>query len=234
MSSTIPIAALPALTLGIVAYFVGVRLTQRFPLLSAYSIPEPVSGGLAAALLALLVYGITGREISYDLAARDALLVYFFTAIGLHARFDDLKRGGGVLALMLGLTIAIMTLQSLVGWGVAALFGLPPAAGVMLGTAALVGGHGTAIAWGPTINAAGVSGGAELGIAMATIGLIVASLLGGPIARYLIQHHQLAAAGEAEATAGRIEGGDRAGDQRGVDAGDPGAQHRHPRRLRSA
>jgi ESS family glutamate:Na+ symporter len=109
-----------------------------------------------------------------------------------------------VLAIMLVLTIAIMALQSFAGWGVARLFGLPPAAGVMLGTAALVGGHGTAIAWGPTITAAGVPGGAELGIAMATMGLIAASLLGGPIARFLIERHRLSpgeAAEEAEAAA---------------------------------
>ena len=76
----------------------------------------------------------------------------------------------------------------------ARLFGLPAAAGVMLGTASLIGGHGTAIAWGPTISGTyGVAGGAELGIAMATIGLIVASLLGGPIAKLLIERRQLAA-----------------------------------------
>jgi ESS family glutamate:Na+ symporter len=192
-SGPITVSALLALTFGIVAYFAGARLTQRVRLLSAYSIPEPVSGGLLAALLALTVVLITGREISYDLAARDALLVYFFSSIGLNARLDDLKRGGGVLALMLALTIGFMVLQTFVGLGVAQLFGLPAAAGVMLGTASLIGGHGTAIAWGPTISGTyGVTGGAELGIAMATIGLIVASLLGGPIAKLLIERRKLA------------------------------------------
>jgi ESS family glutamate:Na+ symporter len=192
-SGPITISALLALSFGIIAYFAGARLTRRFRFLSAYSIPEPVSGGLAAALLALIIVLITGREISYDLAARDALLVYFFSSIGLNARLDDLKRGGGVLALMLALTIGFMVLQSFVGLGVARLFGLPDAAGVMLGTASLIGGHGTAIAWGPTISGTyGVAGGAELGIAMATIGLIVASLLGGPIAKLLIERRRLA------------------------------------------
>jgi len=168
------VSAFGALTLGIIAYFLGAGLTRRFHILSAYSIPEPVSGGLMAAITALLVVTVTGRAIQYDLAARDALLVYFFTAIGLNARLDDLRKGGSVLAIMLGLTMVFMALQAAAGVGVATLFGLPPAAGVMLGTASLIGGHGTSIAWGPTITTLhGVAGDAELGIAMATVGLIV-------------------------------------------------------------
>jgi glutamate:Na+ symporter, ESS family len=188
----IAVSAFAALTLGIIAYFLGAGLTQRFRILSAYSIPEPVSGGLVAALAALVVVLVTGRAIYYDLAARDALLVYFFTTIGLNARLDDLRRGGPVLAVMLALTLVFMGLQAVTGVGVAVLFGLPAAAGVMLGTASLIGGHGTSIAWGPTItNVHGVPGGAELGIAMATVGLIVASVLGGPIAKFLIERGRL-------------------------------------------
>ncbi len=188
------VSAFGALTLGIIAYFLGAGLTRRFRLLSAYSIPEPVSGGLVAAVAALIVVATTGRPIHYDLAARDALLVYFFTTIGLNARLDDLRKGGPVLALMLALTLMFMVVQAAAGVGVARLFGLPGAAGVMLGTASLIGGHGTSIAWGPTIsNVHGVVGGAELGIAMATVGLIVASVLGGPIARFLIARGKLAA-----------------------------------------
>jgi ESS family glutamate:Na+ symporter len=184
-----------ALTLGIIVYFLGAGLTRRFPVLSVYSIPEPVSGGLVAALLALLIVNVSGRAIEYDLAARDALLIYFFTALGLNARLADLGKGGPLLVTMLGLTLGFMLLQAMAGVGVARLFGLPPAAGVMLGTASLIGGHGTAIAWGPEIGVTyGVAGGAELGIAMATIGLIVASILGGPIAKFLIERERLVVA----------------------------------------
>jgi ESS family glutamate:Na+ symporter len=187
------VSAFLALTFGIVAYFLGAAMTKRVRLLSAYSIPEPVTGGLLTALVALAIVGVSGRVIEYDLAARDALLVYFFTTIGLKARIADLRQGGPVLAIMLALTLVYMCVQSVVGLGVARLFGLPPAAGVMLGTASLIGGHGTSIAWGPTItNTYGVIGGAELGIAMATVGLIVASVLGGPIAKFLIERGRLA------------------------------------------
>ena len=52
----------------------------------------------------------------------------------------------------------------------------------------LVGGHGTAIAWGPTIAAEhGFPAALESGMAVATVSLIIASLLGGPIAKFLIE-----------------------------------------------
>jgi len=181
-----------ALTIGIVVYFLGANLTRRFPILARHSIPEPVSGGLIAAVLALAVVLFTGREVSYDLAARDALLVYFFTTIGLNARLSDLRRGGRPLVIMLVLTIAFMVVQTIVGVFGASLFGLPPLAGVMMGTASLIGGHGTSIAWGPVMAAEyGIAGTAELGIASATVGLILASLVGGPIANYLIKSRDL-------------------------------------------
>ena len=101
--------------IGIIVLFVGKRLTDRLGFLEEYSIPEPVSGGLIAAFLALMVVLLTGREISYDLTARDALLVYFFTTIGLNARLSDLLGGGRPLAIMLGLTIAFMVVQTVVG-----------------------------------------------------------------------------------------------------------------------
>ncbi|MEL7524300.1 MAG: sodium/glutamate symporter [Pseudomonadota bacterium] len=191
----IMIDSFAAFTLGIIVYFVGARLTKRFSVLSAYSIPEPVSGGLAAAFCALLVVVATGRTIEYDLSVRDFLLVYFFTTVGLNARVSDLTRGGPVLAIMLGLTLVFMIVQNGVGALGALLFGLPSQAGVLLGTASLIGGHGTAIAWGPTIASQyGVTGAAELGIASATVGLILASVLGGPIAKYLITKNSLTAA----------------------------------------
>lgn len=191
----IVIQSFGAFSLGILVYFAGARLTRKFSVLQRYSIPEPVSGGLFAALLALGIVLITGRGIEYDLAARDFLLVYFFTTIGLNARVSDLVKGGPILAILLGLTIAFMLIQNVIGMIGASLFGLPPQAGVLLGTASLIGGHGTAIAWGPTIQSDyGVVGAAELGIASATIGLIMASLLGGPIAKFLIERNKLAPA----------------------------------------
>lgn len=197
--SLIQISVFYSMTIGIVAYFLGAELTRRFSVLRTYSIPEPVSGGLVAALLALAVFLLTGRQAAFDLAARDVLLVYFFTTIGLNARFQDLLRGGPILGIMLVLTVGYMFVQNAIGMLGSAIFGMPSQAAVMLGTAALIGGHGTAIAWGPVIQQDyGVAGAAELGIASATLGLIMASLLGGPIAKYLIESRQLTPGGAGD------------------------------------
>ena len=83
-----------AFTLGMVVYFVGARLTRRVAFLRDYNIPEPVSGGLAVALVIWAVYAIGKIEIEFELDTRDTLLVIFFTTIGLNARFADLVRGG--------------------------------------------------------------------------------------------------------------------------------------------
>lgn len=187
----IQIDGFTAFTIAIIVYFAGVHLTTKIGFLRAYSIPEPVSGGIVAALVAWGIVAATGRAVEFDLTARDLLLVYFFTTVGMSARLSDLVKGGPILALLLVLTAGFMVVQAGIGLLGAVIFGLPSQAGVMLGTAALIGGHGTAIAWGPVVESThGITGAAELGIATATLGLIVASLLGGPIARYLIFKHK--------------------------------------------
>ncbi|MGD9195665.1 MAG: sodium/glutamate symporter [Methyloceanibacter sp.] len=199
-----------ALTIGFVVFFLGQRLTKKIRFLSEYNIPEPVSGGIAVALLTWAAYAFLDREISFDLSARDALLVYFFTTVGLNARFSDLLRGGLPLALLLGATVVFMFLQNLVGAASALLWGLPSQVGVLFGTASLIGGHGTAIAWGPRIaETYNVAGATELGVAMATMGLIVASLLGGPIAKYLVEKNNLKADPEQKAAFVIVEDDER-------------------------
>lgn len=174
--------------LAILVYFLGVRLNRKIPFLRHYNIPEPVSGGLLVALLALIVYLGFGTEIGFSLQSRDYLLYCFFTAIGLNARFSDLAKGGKPLLILLFLTVSYMLVQNAVGTGVAAALGLPAGFGLLGGTISLVGGHGTAIAWGPKlVNDYGVAGAVEIGAATATLGLIAASLLGGPVGNYLIE-----------------------------------------------
>ncbi|MCK5550250.1 MAG: sodium/glutamate symporter, partial [Hyphomicrobiaceae bacterium] len=211
MADTIQIGTFIALTIGFVVFFVGRYLTQKIAFLREYNIPEPVSGGLAVALSTWVLYAFFSREVAFDLGARDVLLVYFFTIVGLNARFADLVRGGRPLVLMLAMTIGFMILQNLVGMAGAVMWGLPSEAGVLLGTASLIGGHGTAIAWGPEIaETYNVAGASELGVAAATMGLIVASLLGGPIAKYLIEKHDLKPDPDEEAAFVIMEHDDRA------------------------
>ncbi len=181
-----------AATFGIIVLFVGKRVNETFAFLREFSIPEPVTGGLVFSILFGIVYAATGVAVEFDLAARDFLLVYFFTTIGINASFKDLLTGGKPLVVLLVITVLYMIVQNVTGVSVAALFDLPAAVGLMGGTVSLIGGHGTAIAWAPRIaEGYGVSNAMEVGIACATFGLILASLMGGPIAKFLISRHNL-------------------------------------------
>ncbi|MFY9975565.1 MAG: sodium/glutamate symporter [Chromatiaceae bacterium] len=181
-----------AVTLGIVVLFLGKRLNERIAFLRNFSIPEPVTGGILISVLLALVYVASGYSVEFELRARDVLLVYFFTTIGINASARDLLAGGRPLLILLAITIAFMLAQNLTGISVASLFGLPAAVGVLGGSVSLIGGHGTTIAWAPTIGEQyGIANAMEIGIASATFGLILASLMGGPIAKFLINRHGL-------------------------------------------
>lgn len=179
-----------ALTIGIVVFFMGVLITQRIELLRRYSIPEPVTGGFVAAMILWAIHALFGIDIGFDMATRDKLLVIFFATVGVNARLSDLASGGRVLGMLCLVTVAFVFLQDTVGTIGAVALGLPKAAGVVAGSMSLVGGHGTAIAWGPTIAAEhGFPAALESGMAVATVSLIIASVLGGPLAKLLIERN---------------------------------------------
>ncbi len=191
-SGIVQVQSFLAVTIGIIVLFVGKRLNDRFSLLREFSIPEPVTGGLLASVLLGLLYFISDLEIQFDLQARDVLLVYFFTTIGINSSARDLLSGGKPLLILLAITLCFMVAQNLTGIGVAALFDLPTAVGVLGGTVSLIGGHGTTIAWAPHfIEQQDIANAKEIGIACATLGLILASLMGGPTAKLLIGRYRL-------------------------------------------
>jgi len=201
LNGQIEVRSFLTVTLGILVLFLGKALNKRFAFLREFTIPEPVSGGLLVASVIALLHLAFGLEISFGMRARDLLLVYFFTTVGMNASFADLRRGGRSLVVLLVLTIVLMLAQNLLGLTLARSGGLPPATGLLMGTVSLIGGHGTTIAWAPKFaEDYGVANAMEVGIAAATFGLIISSASGGPIARYLIQRHRLVAPGASPAT----------------------------------
>jgi ESS family glutamate:Na+ symporter len=181
-----------AVTWGIIVLFTGRWFIRHSRFLRDYNIPEPVVGGLLFALLSTLLYFTFDVTVQFDLNARDFLLVYFFTTIGLNARLGDLVAGGKPLVILLVITVGYMFVQNITGIAVATAFGLPSQLGLLGGTVSLIGGHGTTIAWSPLFaKEYGISNAMEVGIACATFGLVLASTMGGPIARYLLRKYNL-------------------------------------------
>ena len=190
-------------TLAIILLFVGKGLTSKIEILRRYSIPEPVIGGFLCAAAVAIAYFFFDLKISFGLAARDFLLLYFFAAIGLHADLRMLISGGKPLAILLVLASLFILLQNLMGMGVAGAFGMDPKAGLMVGSISLTGGVGTALAWAPTfVDSLGIGNALELGVAANTVGLIAACVVGGPIARFLITRNNIQTSGDAELNVG--------------------------------
>jgi len=195
-----------AITLGIIVLFLGRRLTQVSSFLKEFSIPEPVSGGILVSVLFAIIHYVTQVNVEFDLATRDLLLVYFFTTIGINASLKDLFKGGKPLLILLAITICYMLVQNLTGIGVATLLDQPAVVGMLSGSVSLIGGHGTAIAWSPKIaDMFDLNTAMEIGIASATFGLILASLMGGPIAKYLINKHNLTPSNDQKMDVGSLQ-----------------------------
>ena len=181
-----------SLTVGLVVYFVGVLTTQRVKFLRNLSIPEPVTGGFIAVAVVSLIYLVFNLEIGFDLTTRDRLLVIFFATVGINARLADLVAGGRTLVVVCVVTAVFVFIQNVVGTVGALAFGMPSAAGVVIGSLALSGGHATTIAWAPLIATEhGFPAAMETGVAVATLGLIISCVAGGPLAKYLIEKYRL-------------------------------------------
>ena len=82
---------------------------------------------------------------------------------------------------------AFIIVQNFVGVGLASALGLDPLIGLITGSITLTGGHGTAGAWGPDFESKfGLTGATGLGMASGNIRLVFGGLIGGPVARRLI------------------------------------------------
>ena len=191
------------IVLAILVLFLGKFLTSKIAFLRNYNIPEPVSGGLIASIVFGLIYGIFDLQFDFALDVRDELLIVFFTTIGLSSRFSTLLKGGAQLAILLVLAVVYLAIQNGTGVLVAMLAGFDKLVGVIGGSVSLSGGHGTTIAWTPVFrDQYGIDFAGEIGIACATFGLILGGLLGGPLARFLIERHKLEPDSDALQTVG--------------------------------
>jgi ESS family glutamate:Na+ symporter len=199
---TIQLDLLSTILAAFVVLAAGRALVAHIGVLKRFSIPAPVVGGVLVAILLALADSLLGVKVSFNMALRDNLLLMFFTTVGLSADARMLARGGPKLLLFLSISIAFILIQNLVGIAAALAMDLHPAVGLLGGSITLTGGHGTGAAYGgrfaDTMNIAGAM---ELTMACATAGLVLGSLLGGPLAQYLVKRHHLSPAPAQAATA---------------------------------
>lgn len=88
--------------------------------------------------------------------------------------------------------IGLLVVQNAMGIGLATALGLDPLMGLLTGSVTLAGGHGTGAAWSATFSEKyGLASASELAMASATFGLVLGGLIGGPVARLLINRVQV-------------------------------------------
>ncbi|ENO8945761.1 sodium/glutamate symporter [Edwardsiella ictaluri] len=167
----------------------GRQMVQKIPLLTKYTIPEPVAGGLLVALALLILKKSIGFEVDFDMSLKDPLMLAFFATIGLNANLASLRAGGKALSIFLFVVVGLLIVQNAIGISMAKLMGLDPLMGLLAGSITLSGGHGTGAAWSKLfIERYGFQNATEVAMACATFGLVLGGLIGGLVARYLVKH----------------------------------------------
>lgn len=179
------------LAAAVLVLLLGNYLKKKIYFLQKFCIPAPVIGGLIFAIMTCICY-VTGiAEFSFDDTLREVCMVFFFTSVGFQANLKVLKSGGKSLIVFLGLVIVLIILQNLTAVGLAKLLNLNPLIGMCTGSIPMVGGHGTAGAFGPVLEDLNIKGATTICTAAATFGLIFGSLIGGPLGKRLIEKHSL-------------------------------------------
>lgn len=179
------------LAAAVLVLLLGNYLKKKIYFLQKFCIPAPVIGGLIFAIMTCICYVTEIAEFSFDDTLREVCMVFFFTSVGFQANLKVLKSGGKSLIVFLGLVIALIILQNLTAVGLAKLLNLNPLIGMCTGSIPMVGGHGTAGAFGPVLEDLNIKGATTICTAAATFGLIFGSLIGGPLGKRLIEKHNL-------------------------------------------
>ncbi len=171
--------------------FVGGFLKKKIRFLETFCIPAPVVGGIIFAVASCLLYVFGIVEFSFDETLKNVCMVMFFTSVGFQANIKVLRAGGLSLLIFLVCLFALIVVQNLAAVGLSEVLDISPLIGMCTGSIPMVGGHGTSGAFGPVLEDFGIEGATTFCTAAATFGLIIGSLMGGPIARRLIIKHDL-------------------------------------------
>ena len=181
------------LAAAIVVLLVGRAIVARVAFLNRYSIPDPVVGGLIAALVITALRLLGDVRITFDMTPQSTLLLAFFSTIGLSADVRMLLKGGVRLLVLLAVVTVFLLVQN--GLGVLAAIGLDmnPLFGLLAGSVTMAGGHGTGAAYAKLFGEVNnLQGAMEVAMACATFGLVLGGIIGGPVAERLIARHGLA------------------------------------------
>ncbi|WP_177343667.1 sodium/glutamate symporter [Anaerococcus urinomassiliensis] len=177
--------------IAIIMLYVGKFLRRKVNFFDRFCIPAPVIGGFLFAIIHLILKSTGAATFEMDTTLKDPFMMVFFTSIGIGANLETLKKGGKGFVIFLAVSVVLVFFQNILGMGLAKLIGQNSLLGLVTGSITMVGGHGTAGAWGPELEKMGLPAGEVIALAAATFGVIMGSLIGGPIGSARIRKHNL-------------------------------------------
>ncbi|MFC5281806.1 sodium/glutamate symporter [Arcanobacterium canis] len=189
---TIEFTMVQSIGFAVVLLLIGRFLRSHISFLERFAIPSPVIGGFLFALINLVFHYTQWVTITFDSTLQSFFMILFFTSIGFGASPMVLKKAGPKVAIFLSVAVGLVILQNLVALGLAPVLHVPGPIALMTGSTSMTGGHGTSAGIAPLVEAAGLKGAESVAYTAATFGLVVGSLIGGPIAARLIRSKNLA------------------------------------------
>lgn len=182
---------LQVLALAAAGWFAGEAIRRRVTLLRTINLPSSVVGGMCYALIVLV---LRNRWLNFDMemTLQPLLMTAAYTAIGMSASFEVLRRGGQAVLLLLLAGLVGAVLQNALGMSLASALGLQPAIGILAGAVSLAGGPATSLAFGPTFEAMGIQAATTVALASAVFGISVSNVTGGILGGWLLSRSRQA------------------------------------------
>ena len=179
------------LALAVILLLIGYAVKSKVPFLTKYCIPAPVVGGFLFMFITFAGHMTNTFAFNFTNSVQSVFMLAFFTTVGLGASFSLLKKGGLLLIVYWLCSALISIIQNALAIGVGTAVGVPSPYALLCGAISMIGGHGAAAAYGQTFMDMGYSAGMTVGAAAATFGLISGVMLGGPLARFMIEKNGL-------------------------------------------
>lgn len=183
--------------LAALLFWLGNWTVDKVRFLKEKCIPAPLVGGLYFAIVNTILTGSGILNISFNDTLQSFFMLVFFCTVGFTVSIPLLKSGGKSIVIMLLLGTVMTFMQNFLGGGLMSAFGQDPRLGVAAGSVALIGGPGTAAAFGATMDLPiaeggyGMTTGSIVGITAAVFGLVMGSIMGGPTAYRRIKQFNL-------------------------------------------
>lgn len=177
--------------IAVISLFIGLKIKNRFEFMDKYCIPSAVVGGLVVSIILSILYKVSGIFLTLDETIEDIFMIVFFTSIGFQVNLYVLRNIMRPLLVMICCIAVCIVLQNVLVLTIANLNGTNPYLAMTAGSITMMGGEGLARIYGPILMDFNLLDGISLTHGLATMGLIIGAVLGGPLGRYLIVKHNL-------------------------------------------